>query len=103
MSSFFVETFACLSLSCSLTANPRRIANWTVHHPGAIGHHSNDCRHQRDCRRFCKFLSLDNKALEFDIRCACGWVIDMFIAGNQAIPYAVPRGVVVFAGKEGVL
>lgn len=55
------------SVLCFLTANSRRIANRTIHHPGAIDHHFNNCRHQRDCRRFCKFLTLHNTTSYHDI------------------------------------
>ena len=46
--------------SLYLTANSRCISNRKIHHPGAIDHYFNNRRHQRDCRRFCKFLLLDN-------------------------------------------
>ena len=46
--------------SLYLTANSRCISNRKIHHPGAIDHYFNNRRHQRDCRRFCKFLLSNN-------------------------------------------
>lgn len=87
--------------SLYLTANSRCISNRKIHHPGAIDHYFNNRRHQRDCRRFCKFFAFDNNnivlTVTYDLFVALGsFKTEKFVCRLTSLS----RLVMVFGGRK---